>query len=57
MQIWQHYHLLDMQQMTYYNAKVKCFEIENKEYKLNLCCENKFAYMVFLSKTNGVYKI
>ena len=38
-------------------AKNNWFQIEEKEHMLKLQCENKFAYIIFLSKTNRAYII
>ena len=40
--------------MSEHVAKENCYNIEEKEYKLNLHCENKFKYMAFLSQTDRI---
>ena len=43
--------------MSEYKAKKTWFEIEEQEYLLNLCCENKFAYFIFINQITRPYII
>ena len=56
-QISQRRHLLDKKRMSEYNSRLQWYRIEEKEAKLNLQCERKFAYFIFLHRTKRTYNI
>lgn len=43
--------------MNEYKSRYNWFQVEEKEHILNLQCEKKFAYFVFLSQIEGVFSI
>ena len=55
MQIRERRHFLDKKGMKEYKSTKACFELENKDYELNVQCEKKFVAIVYASNKNTPY--